>query len=167
MIYYDLMKAYFSFFSIMGIVLIAYTLLDIYSVQSAAGGEAENAQLLLDRMHFQRKDAEWTFWDSIEGKGLEGLETWEKAAERLGGSSWIGNFLDTQLAFVEYRNESAVAHGLEKENVEGFLEVGRTISMHSARQLRDPAIETVILNARPRAATAFVVRPGDYLERVG
>ena len=158
------MRAYFSFFSIMGIVLIAYTLLSIYSIQSVAGGETENAQLLLDRMYFQRKGAQWTFWDSVSKGGLEGLAIWESGTESLGGSSWIGNFLDTQQAFVRFRNESVVAYSLSKENVEDFLEVGKTVSMHSARQLKDVAIQTIILNKNPRAATSFVVRPGDYLE---
>lgn len=148
----------------MGIVLIAYSLLGIYATEMARSGETENAQLLLDRLYFQRKDAEWNFWKAA-AVGPERLEVWERATERLGASSWVGEFLDAKVAFVEYRNESWGAKGLNAKDAGEFIEGGKTIVMHGSLRLREPAIETVILNPRPRAATAFVVRAGDYLER--
>ena len=74
------MKAYFSFFPILAIVLISLLLLNIYSIQEGLAQESENAQLLLDRIYFSRADAE----ESFGGAALEGpeaLANWEKAIE--------------------------------------------------------------------------------------
>ncbi|MFC1454737.1 hypothetical protein ACFLQI_01470 [Candidatus Undinarchaeota archaeon] len=92
-------RGYFSLFSAIAIVLMAYFMFSIYSLHSSIALEGQSTTILLDELYFARKNAEGLFWQAAINKSnnQDKMVAWEKLAESsdLSISAWVGDQLNT------------------------------------------------------------------------
>ncbi|MFH1786789.1 MAG: hypothetical protein ABH829_04030 [archaeon] len=174
-------RGYFSLFSAIGIVLMAYFLFSVYSLHTSILSEGRSTSILLDRLYTSRKGAETLFWEAalVKDSNDEKMLSWEAALEndQISTAAWVGDAINSSalscnLSAMQLQHGGTDLSDRVDDSPNKTYEFvdclapplsGQedSIQVHPCNVSGIPAFAAVICFKSPEAATYFAANSGD------